>query len=114
MARSMTYGNVPPLDEFKAAFLAEFEEDEDATYEITCPEGSKDAALVSSANDQLSDILRVQGKVIRRNGDRVSWKYPLASLYALVKILTSMWESGDDTAGDWASGILSTLHFEWV
>lgn len=35
-------------------------------------------------------------------------------LWGVVESLTEALDNGDDAAGDFASEILSTLHFEWV
>ena len=35
-------------------------------------------------------------------------------LWGVVESLTEAWDSGDDAAGDFASAILYTLHFEWI
>lgn len=40
--------------------------------------------------------------------------YTEDQLWEMVKALKRAWENGDEDAGDWASGILTTLGFEWI
>ena len=46
---------------------------------------------------------------IPANGD-----FDAKELYTIIKKLKTAWENGDDNAGDIASGILSTLDYEWI
>lgn len=84
--QAMTYGVLPKRQDFCDAFF-------DAT------------------GGQPTYSLVVKGKAPKEvaTGD-----YTEAELWAVVGKLKKAWERGDEDAGDWASGILTTLGFEWV
>ena len=50
----------------------------------------------------------------KKVGIPVRGDFSAKELYDIVMKLTDAWENGDDNAGDLASGILTTLEFEWI
>lgn len=83
---SMTYGNLPPFNDFK-----------------------KRVGDSYNYNLKGSDANTARKVKIPANGD-----FDAKELYTIIKKLKTAWENGDDNAGDIASGILSTLDYEWI
>lgn len=82
---SMTFGRLPTRTAFQSAFKREVP---DGDYRIVVK--GKHTPLIESG------------------------QYSEAALWQLVKDLAEGYENGDEDAGDWASGILGTLGFEWI
>lgn len=84
----LNYGEVPPLAEFKRATKG--------YYPFFMTLRGEDA--------------RVGGEVDYDNGTELD----AAETHRLLKRLVKMFERGDEAAGDLASGIMTTLGYEWV
>lgn len=45
---------------------------------------------------------------------KAGYNFDRDELWSLLEELTNMYNDGNEAAGDLASGILTTLHFEWI
>jgi hypothetical protein len=90
--KSMTYGVMPGMLEFEAAFIESGVTEGGYTYTL---KGSD--ALVAEEAD-----IPVHGE------------FGPEELYEIISKLRAAWENGNEEAGDLASGFLTSLGFEWV
>lgn len=89
---SMTYGEVPPYGDFLKRF-------------------SKESGDDYAMHLKGSDLRAADGTPFAQDGRQL---YDSKETYIGVVQLVEKWEKGDEAAGDLASGILSTLGYEWV
>jgi hypothetical protein len=89
---TMTYGVLPSRALFDAAFMQE------------CPDGYR---VRLGAHD--SRTLARTGCAVDSNGGWADFQ-----MWQVLTALVSLWEKGDDGAGDLASILLTSLGFEWV
>lgn len=93
--KSYTYGQLPPFDEFEAAYDA-----------LIPGEGHRDYLLVLELD---RDVAGARGTLADRKEH-----FTAKELYRLVKELVAKWEDQNDAAGDVAFKILQSLGIEWV
>lgn len=97
---SMSYGTLPSKEAFDEHFRAAVG-DNDYTMELV----GEDARVVQ----ELSGDPQFAGDF-----GKAGYRFDDDELYNLVGEMIEAWQSGDEAAGDLASGILYTLDFEWI
>lgn len=99
---------MPPFEEFLAAFKEHCDRD---PYEISCCYRSEDARMMSAAAKKIGNHTLVQShRIIRPRDSRLQWSFTAEELYQLIGILVK----GSEEGQSFASGIMSTLGFEWI
>lgn len=124
---SMTYGSMPPYRSFEQRLRGAVDEQGallvakgPPVYHMELAEHTTIDAAIEVIEKMLSRGERNQIKI--GPGEGRKWKTrieinTLEVLYAFIDKLAKLWNSNSvyrDAAGDLASGIMQTLHYEWV
>jgi hypothetical protein len=108
---SMTYGVLPPWEQFKSA-VRRVNPDEGKPY---LPEGAiYPMELVDSAEIELADQFGLVFFPTSRPGYAYGYKGNDYAIYNFIAFLVEKLNDGDDTAGNLASSIMYSLGYEWI
>ena len=97
---SLTYGVLPSRQAYDRHYKAIVGSDD---YEMALV--GEDARVVETAWG---------GAMYVAEYNKAGYRLDRDELWQLLKMLVEAFEEGDEAAGDLASGILQTLHFEWI
>ena len=109
---SMTYGTLPPFDQFIRDIRRPDPDYEDQAY---WPEGTDyPMELVDSHEADLAEEFGQLRPFKSGYSHKVGLRGDERTIYDFVTFLADKWNEGDEAAGDLASSIMTTLGYEWI
>ncbi len=99
---SMSYGQLPSREQF------------DTHYRAAVGTGNYEMELVGEDARVASDHWGSPDGLVGAFHNKAGYSLSPDELWQFLESLIEAWSEGDDAAGDLASGILSTLNFEWI
>lgn len=115
---SMTYGQVPPFEQFEHDVRTRIDPDYDRPY---WPEGTAyPMELVEQHEIELAETFGLTEFETERQRNRTNTRVrgfkesDPRVIYEFVEFLADRWNNGDELAGDLASSIMYTLGYEWI
>ena len=114
---SMNYGQLPPFEQFMRDIRRP---DPDHSGRAYWPKGEKySMELVTPPEIELAEAFgleefRAERARTGRNTSVRGFRDNEKAIYEFLEYLSDRWDNGDDFAGDLASGIMTSLGYEWI
>lgn len=117
---SMTYGELPPFEQFKRDVGTRVDPDSSDS-NVYWPAGTLyPMELVGAHEVQLAndfgglEQFETERRRSGRNSGAIGFKGDEHAIYGFLEYLVEEWGNGDEEAGDLASSIMTTLGYEWI
>ncbi len=116
---SMTYGEMPPFEQFKRDIHTRIDPEGDGKKPYWPPGTTYPMELVGAHEQELAynyglEPFQSERQRTGRNSRAQGFRGDESDIYNFVVFLIEEWNNGDEEAGDLASSIMYTLGYEWI